>query len=253
MLPERQGEYALEATDIHKSYGDHEVLKGIDLKVRWGEVISIIGPSGSGKTTFIRTLNGLESLNRGTVHLLGQPFLKDHVLTEDSPEYKNQIVRVGMVFQSFNLFPHKTILENVMLAPNYHKMGSTLENKVTALAMLDKVGMKQHAYKYPHQLSGGQQQRVAIARALAMKPSIILFDEPTSALDPELVNEVLKVIEELAQEGLTMIIVTHEMSFAFKVSDRVMFMENGYVVAEDTPENLLNSSNERLKQFMNKA
>lgn len=216
-------------------------------------MISIIGPSGSGKTTFIRTLNGLESLNRGTINLLGQPFLKDDVLTEDSPEYKNQIVRVGMVFQSFNLFPHKTILENVMLAPNYHKMGSTLENKVTALAMLDKVGMKQHAYKYPHQLSGGQQQRVAIARALAMKPSIILFDEPTSALDPELVNEVLKVIEELAQEGLTMIIVTHEMSFAFKVSDRVMFMENGHVVAEDTPEVLLNSSNERLKQFMHKV
>ncbi|UXJ58995.1 amino acid ABC transporter ATP-binding protein [Acinetobacter baylyi] len=239
--------------NIHKAYGDHEVLKGIDLKVRWGEVISIIGPSGSGKTTFIRTLNGLESLNRGTINLLGQPFLKDDVLTEDSPEYKNQIVRVGMVFQSFNLFPHKTILENVMLAPNYHKMGSTLENKVTALAMLDKVGMKQHAYKYPHQLSGGQQQRVAIARALAMKPSIILFDEPTSALDPELVNEVLKVIEELAQEGLTMIIVTHEMSFAFKVSDRVMFMENGHVVAEDTPEVLLNSSNERLKQFMHKV
>ncbi|WP_228258875.1 amino acid ABC transporter ATP-binding protein [Acinetobacter ihumii] len=239
--------------NIHKAYGDHEVLKGIDLKVRWGEVISIIGPSGSGKTTFIRTLNGLESLNRGTINLLGQSFLKDDVLTEDSPEYKKQIVRVGMVFQSFNLFPHKTILENVMLAPNYHKMGSTLENKVTALAMLDKVGMKQHAYKYPHQLSGGQQQRVAIARALAMKPSIILFDEPTSALDPELVNEVLKVIEELAEEGLTMIIVTHEMSFAFKVSDRVMFMENGHVVAEDTPEALLNSSNERLKQFMRKA
>lgn len=253
IVPERQGEFALEAINIHKAYGDHEVLKGIDLKVRWGEVISIIGPSGSGKTTFIRTLNGLESLNRGTINLLGQPFLKDDVLTEDSPEYKNQIVRVGMVFQSFNLFPHKTILENVMLAPNYHKMGSTLENKVTALAMLDKVGMKQHAYKYPHQLSGGQQQRVAIARALAMKPSIILFDEPTSALDPELVNEVLKVIEELAQEGLTMIIVTHEMNFAFKVSDRVMFMENGHVVAEDTPEVLLNSSNERLKQFMHKV
>lgn len=252
IVPERVGELALEAQNIYKSYGDHEVLKGIDLNVRWGEVISIIGPSGSGKTTFIRTLNGLESLNKGTVNLLGKPFLQDDVLTEESSGYKDQIVHVGMVFQSFNLFPHKTILENVMLAPKYHKMGTVLDNKITALAMLDKVGMKLHAHKYPHQLSGGQQQRVAIARALAMKPSIILFDEPTSALDPELVNEVLKVIEELAQEGLTMIIVTHEMRFAFKVSDRVMFMENGYVVANDSPEALLNSSNERLQKFISK-
>lgn len=249
---EYQSEYALEAIGIHKSYGDHAVLKGIDLNVKWGEVISIIGPSGSGKTTFIRTLNGLEKLNQGTINLLGHPFLKDQTLTEDSPEYKAQIVNVGMVFQNFNLFPHKTILENVMLAPDYHKLDSKLANKVTALAMLDKVGMKQHAKKYPHQLSGGQQQRVAIARALAMHPAIILFDEPTSALDPELVNEVLKVIEELANEGLTMIIVTHEMNFAFKVSDRVMFMENGYVVANDTPENLLNSDHERLKTFIQK-
>ncbi|MGE8542254.1 MAG: amino acid ABC transporter ATP-binding protein, partial [Acinetobacter sp.] len=249
---ERHGEYALEAMNIHKAYGQHEVLKGIDLKVHWGEVISIIGPSGSGKTTLIRTLNGLEALNQGTVNLLGQPFLKDQTITEDSPEYKQQIVHVGMVFQSFNLFPHKTILENVMLAPLYHKMGTVLDNKVTALAMLEKVGMKLHANKYPHQLSGGQQQRVAIARALAMQPSIILFDEPTSALDPELVNEVLKVIEELAQEGLTMIIVTHEMRFAFKVSDRVVFMENGHVVLNDTPEVLLQSENERFQKFISK-
>lgn len=245
-------EYALEAVNIHKSYGEHEVLKGIDLKVKWGEVISIIGPSGSGKTTFIRTLNGLEKLNQGTVNLLGQPFLKDQTMTEDSPQYKSQIVHVGMVFQNFNLFPHKTILENVMLAPQYHKMDTPLANKVTALAMLDKVGMKQHAKKYPHQLSGGQQQRVAIARALAMYPSVILFDEPTSALDPELVSEVLKVIEELAQEGLTMIIVTHEMNFAFNVSDRVVFMENGYIVANDTPQNLLESDHVRLQNFIQK-
>lgn len=249
---ERQGEYALEAMNIHKAYGEHEVLKGINLNVHWGEVISIIGPSGSGKTTLIRTLNGLEALNKGTVNLLGQPFLKDQSITEDSPEYKQQIVHVGMVFQSFNLFPHKTILENVMLAPLYHKMGTVLDNKVTALAMLEKVGMKLHANKYPHQLSGGQQQRVAIARALAMQPSIILFDEPTSALDPELVNEVLKVIEELAQEGLTMIIVTHEMRFAFKVSDRIVFMENGHVVLNDTPEVLLQSENERFQKFISK-
>lgn len=249
---DRVGDYALEAINIHKSYGDHEVLKGIDLKVGWGEVISIIGPSGSGKTTFIRTLNGLETLNQGTVNLLGQPFLKDQEITANSPEYKNQIVRVGMVFQSFNLFPHKTILENVMLAPKYHKLDTNFGNKITALAMLDKVGMKQHANKYPHQLSGGQQQRVAIARALAMQPSIILFDEPTSALDPELVNEVLKVIEELAQEGLTMIIVTHEMRFAFQVSDRVIFMENGYIAAQGSPQELLSSDNERLQQFISK-
>lgn len=248
----QQGEYALEALNIHKSYGEHAVLKGIDLQVKWGEVISIIGPSGSGKTTLIRTLNGLESLNQGTVNLLGQPFLKDQELTDQSAAYKQQIVHVGMVFQSFNLFPHKTILENVMLAPLYHNMGTVLDNKITALAMLEKVGMKQHANKYPHQLSGGQQQRVAIARALAMQPSIILFDEPTSALDPELVNEVLKVIEELAAEGLTMIIVTHEMRFAFQVSDRVMFMEGGHVVLNDTPEVLMHTQHERFQRFIAK-
>ncbi|MFV5405926.1 amino acid ABC transporter permease/ATP-binding protein [Acinetobacter sp. 228] len=250
---ERSGMYALEAIDIHKSYGDQEVLKGINLNVKWGEVISIIGPSGSGKTTFIRTLNGLEALNKGTVNLLGQAFLKDQELTDESPAYKKQIIHVGMVFQSFNLFPHKTILENVMLAPLYHNMGTVLDSKITALAMLEKVGMKQHANKYPHQLSGGQQQRVAIARALAMQPSIILFDEPTSALDPELVNEVLKVIEELAREGLTMIIVTHEMHFAFKVSDRVVFMEGGHIVLNDSPEALKQAGNERLDKFMARA
>ena len=249
---ERIGNYALEAIDIHKSYGNHEVLKGIDLNVKWGEVISIIGPSGSGKTTFIRTLNGLESLNKGTVNVMGKPFLKDQVLTENSPAYKDQIIHVGMVFQSFNLFPHKTILENVMLAPQYHGMNDRGINQMTAIAMLDKVGMKLHANKYPHQLSGGQQQRVAIARALAMQPSIVLFDEPTSALDPELVNEVLKVMEQLAKEGLTMIIVTHEMNFAFKISDRVIFMEGGHIVEQGSPSELENSQNERFNQFIKK-
>ncbi|WP_298146605.1 amino acid ABC transporter permease/ATP-binding protein [uncultured Acinetobacter sp.] len=253
LTTQRTGEYALEALNIHKSYGQQQVLKGIDLQVKWGEVISIIGPSGSGKTTFIRTLNGLEKLDQGTVNLLGQPFLKDQELTEESPAYKKQIVNVGMVFQSFNLFPHKTILENVMLAPLYHAMGTVLDSKITALAMLEKVGMKPHAHKYPHQLSGGQQQRVAIARALAMQPSIILFDEPTSALDPELVNEVLKVIEELAGEGLTMIIVTHEMHFAFKVSDRVVFMEGGHIVLNDHPDVLKQAEHQRLDKFIAKA
>nr|WP_066568360.1 amino acid ABC transporter permease/ATP-binding protein [Snodgrassella sp. CFCC 13594] len=249
---EHKGAFALQAKNIHKAYGDHEVLKGIDLDVGWGEVVSIIGPSGSGKTTFIRTLNGLESLDQGEVNLLGEPFLKDHTLTPDSAEYKQRIVHIGMVFQSFNLFPHKTVLENVMLAPLYHGLGDKLASKLTALAMLDKVGMKAHANKYPHQLSGGQQQRVAIARALAMEPSVVLFDEPTSALDPELVNEVLKVMEQLAQEGLTMVIVTHEMSFAFKVSNKVVFMENGHVVVSGTPQALLSMNHERLDAFMHR-
>lgn len=251
ILYEKKGDYALEATDIHKSYGSHEVLKGIDLKVKWGEVVSIIGPSGSGKTTFIRTLNGLESLNKGTVNLMGNPFLKDQELTESSKSFKEQIVHIGMVFQNFNLFPHKTVLENVMLAPQYHKMYDKGINQLTAIAMLDKVGMKLHAKKYPHQLSGGQKQRVAIARALAMEPSIILFDEPTSALDPELVNEVLKVMAQLAEEGLTMIIVTHEMNFAFEISDRVIFMEGGHIIEQGSPAELKVSQNDRFNQFVN--
>ncbi|WP_416231987.1 MULTISPECIES: amino acid ABC transporter ATP-binding protein [Psychrobacter] len=240
----------MEAINIHKSYGEHHVLKGIDLNVKWGEVVSIIGPSGSGKTTFIRTLNSLETLNKGTVNLMGNPFLKDTVLTDKSKPFKEQIINIGMVFQNFNLFPHKTVLENIMLAPQYHKVYDKGINQLTAIAMLDKVGMKSHAKKYPHQLSGGQQQRVAIARALAMEPSIILFDEPTSALDPELVSEVLKVMEQLAKEGLTMIIVTHEMSFAFDISDRVIFMEGGHIVEQGSPEALRNSTNERFNQFV---
>ncbi|MGP5211565.1 amino acid ABC transporter permease/ATP-binding protein [Psychrobacter alimentarius] len=247
---ERKGDYALEAINIHKSYGEHHVLKGIDLNVKWGEVVSIIGPSGSGKTTFIRTLNSLETLNKGTVNLMGNPFLKDTVLTDKSKPFREQIINIGMVFQNFNLFPHKTVLENIMLAPQYHKVYDKGINQLTAIAMLDKVGMKAHAKKYPHQLSGGQQQRVAIARALAMEPSIILFDEPTSALDPELVSEVLKVMEQLAKEGLTMIIVTHEMSFAFDISDRVIFMEGGHIVEQGSPEALRNSTNERFNQFV---
>ncbi|WP_296405888.1 amino acid ABC transporter ATP-binding protein [Psychrobacter sp.] len=251
IIYEKKGDYALEAENIHKSYGSHEVLKGIDLKVKWGEVVSIIGPSGSGKTTFIRTLNGLESLNKGTVNLMGNPFLKDQILTHSSKPFKNQIIHIGMVFQNFNLFPHKTVLENVMLAPQYHKIHDKGINQLTAIAMLDKVGMKLHAKKYPHQLSGGQKQRVAIARALAMEPSIILFDEPTSALDPELVNEVLKVMAQLAEEGMTMIIVTHEMNFAFEVSDRIIFMENGHIIEQGKPSELRLSNNERFNKFIN--
>lgn len=242
--------YALTVSDLNKSYGHHKVLNNINFNVAWGEVISIIGPSGSGKTTLIRMLNGLESLDSGTVKLLGHTFLQDKIITNESASYHQQIINIGMVFQNFNLFPHKTVLENVMLAPHYHGQGTHAEIENTAYAMLDKVGMMVHAEKYPHQLSGGQKQRVAIARTLALKPSVILFDEPTSALDPQLVNEVLKVIEALAKEGLTMVIVTHEMDFAFGVSDKIIFMEDGDICFNDTPERLKQTSNERLQSFI---
>ncbi len=245
--PAAQGaEQALQVQGARKRFGDHEVLKGIDLVVKPGEVISIIGPSGSGKTSLIRTLNGLESLDGGRVLLHGQPFLDS--ARGSTPGAR--ILDIGMVFQSFNLFPHKTVLQNVMLAPQYHRRGAFADLRCEALALLDKVGMLEHAHKYPHQLSGGQQQRVAIARALAMRPSIMLFDEPTSALDPELVAEVLKVVETLAREGMTMLIVTHEMSFAFKVSDRVLFMESGRVLLDAPPAEVLASDDARVKDFL---
>ncbi|WP_163021928.1 amino acid ABC transporter ATP-binding protein, partial [Pseudomonas viridiflava] len=219
---------ALLLRSIHKRYGNHEVLKGIDLTVRPGEVISIIGPSGSGKTSLIRTVNNLESIDKGEIVLFGNDFIAagKH---PDSPVIRQGIRRIGMVFQNFNLFPHRTILDNVILAPRYHGLASSSELRRKGHALLDRVGLLAHADKYPHQLSGGQQQRVAIARALAMEPDIMLFDEPTSALDPELVGDVLNVIRDLAEEGMTMLIVTHEMDFALSISDRIVFMENGHV------------------------
>ncbi|SIO58974.1 amino acid ABC transporter permease/ATP-binding protein [Paraburkholderia phenazinium] len=232
---------ALEAIGICKSYGDHEVLKGIDLTVRAGEVVSIIGPSGSGKTSLIRTLNGLEALDDGEVRLHGAAFLwpaRGRHGKVPHAQYMRGILDIGMVFQSFNLFPHQTVLQNVTLAPRYHGRRNGVAFEEAGTRLLAKVGMAAHAHKYPHQLSGGQQQRVAIARALAMQPSIVLFDEPTSALDPELVNEVLKVIEELAREGMTMIIVTHEINFAFRISDRIVFMEAGTIVSDAPPHEL---------------
>jgi polar amino acid transport system permease protein len=228
---------AIEAIGVHKRYGDHHVLKGIDLRVTAGEVISIIGPSGSGKTSLIRTLNGLETLDDGEVRLHGEPFLWPATSTNGRlprAQYQKGIVNIGMVFQSFNLFPHRTVLDNVTLAPAYHGRLEGIELAQHGLKILGKVGLQAHACKYPHQLSGGQQQRVAIARALAMEPAIVLFDEPTSALDPELVGEVLKVIEALANEGMTMIVVTHEIDFAMRISDRVVFMDGG-LVAHDMP------------------
>lgn len=249
----RQGDFALRVLGARKHYGQLEVLKGIDLDIRFGEVVSIIGPSGSGKTTLIRTLNGLEALDRGQVELCGAPFLRGR--DEDggslgSRVHMEGIVQVGMVFQGFNLFPHKTVLENVMLAPRHHGHASDSELRALGLALLSKVGLREHAGKYPHQLSGGQQQRVAIARALAMRPQVMLFDEPTSALDPELVGDVHKVIEDLAREGMTMVIVTHEMKFAFQVSDRVVFMERGEIIQAGAPRELLDNRSERMGRFL---
>ncbi|PIA74387.1 amino acid ABC transporter permease/ATP-binding protein [Ectopseudomonas toyotomiensis] len=240
---------ALYLSNIHKHYGDHHVLKGIDLSVQPGEVISIIGPSGSGKTSLIRTVNGLESIDKGEIVLFGESFIQ----AGDRPENRRQregVRRIGMVFQSFNLFPHRTIVDNVLLAPRYHGLGDSAELRRQALALLDKVGLLAHADKYPHQLSGGQQQRVAIARALAMQPDIMLFDEPTSALDPELVGDVLAVIRDLAREGMTMLIVTHEMDFALSISDRVLFMEDGHVQLDASPAAIHHGNHQRVRRFI---
>ncbi|MDZ4358600.1 MAG: amino acid ABC transporter permease/ATP-binding protein [Variovorax sp.] len=246
---------ALELQDIHKAYGAHAVLKGVNLTVEEGEVISIIGPSGSGKTSLIRTVNALESLDRGVILLFGESHLQGGAPV-DASQMRRGIRRIGMVFQGFNLFPHLTVLQNILLAPCLHGQGSPTDQRATALRLLDKVGLLAHLHKYPHQLSGGQQQRVAIARALALKPDVMLFDEPTSALDPELVGDVLKVIQDLASEGMTMLIVTHEMEFALQISDRIVFMENGLLQVDVSPERLRQDSTgaddavERVRRFM---
>ncbi len=240
---------ALQLKGVRKSYGDQQVLKGIDLTVNTGEVICLIGPSGSGKTSLIRTINGLETLNAGEILLHGKPFLK--ATSNQAPAAPGQrILDIGMVFQSFNLFPHRSVLDNVIMAPLYHGLGDKTRLRLEGLTLLAKVGMLDHAHKYPQQLSGGQQQRVAIARALAMRPSIMLFDEPTSALDPELVSEVLKVMETLVQEGMTMLVVTHEMNFAFKVSDRILFMEEGRILHNAPSRDILASIDPRVQDFL---
>lgn len=246
-------EYALQAKHLHKAFNNIEVLGDVSLNVTPGEVVSIIGPSGSGKTTLIRLLNGMDKLNHGEVWLNDQQFI--HLEQPNSGKEKfveNHTLsqQIGMVFQGFNLFPHLTVLQNLLLAPAWHGIGSAEQREHFAAVMLNKVGMLDHANKYPHQLSGGQQQRVAIARALMMKPRIMLFDEPTSALDPEKVNEVLQVIEQLAREGITMLIVTHEMNFAFSISDRVVFMEKGRIVCDDSPNALRAGQHPRIMQFL---
>jgi len=239
----------LEMSSISKSYNGKKVLKDINLSVKPGEIVSIIGPSGSGKTTLIRTINGLETLDGGEIRLLGREFIQAGQ-KENSLAYRSQVTRLGMVFQGFNLFPHKTVLQNLMLAPKLHGVDTPKEIRERSILMLEKVGMLDHANKYPHQLSGGQQQRVAIARTLVMKPTLVLFDEPTSALDPERVNEVLQVIEKLAQEGITMLIVTHEMQFAFSISDRVVFMEQGEIIHDEAPDVLRTMKSERMSRFL---
>lgn len=239
---------------VAKSFGPKKVLKNISLDVFSGEVVSIIGPSGSGKTTLIRTINALQDIDGGQIFFDKNLWIDGSKSQQIADNFYKKVVDIGMVFQSFNLFPHKTIIENVMLAPRYHSAGDESTLKNSALLNLQKVGMAEHANKYPHQLSGGQKQRVAIARTLAMNPKVILFDEPTSALDPELVGEVLNAIELLAQEGMTMIIVTHEMRFATRISDRIVMMEEGKIVA-NVPCKDLDSLDEdsRIRQFMQQS
>ncbi|ARU61108.1 peptide ABC transporter ATP-binding protein [Tumebacillus avium] len=234
--------------NLHKSFGELEVLKGVDCEVKEREVVCVIGPSGSGKSTFLRCLNRLEDITSGDVVVLGENIADPYV---DINAVRRE---VGMVFQRFNLFPHKSVLENVMLAPVKVRKTTKAEAEQQALALLKKVGLESKAQAYPNQLSGGQQQRVAIARALAMQPKILLFDEPTSALDPEMVGEVLDVMKGLAKEGMTMIVVTHEMGFAREVGDRVLFMDQGYIMEEGTPDQIFsNPQNERTKGFLSKV
>ena len=233
---------------LKKSFGSLEVLKGIDLEVKEGEVVCLIGPSGSGKSTFLRCLNKLEETTAGTV------IVDDNDITDPKCNINKVRENIGMVFQQFNLFPHLNVLENIMLAPVDRKKLTKEEAKVTAERLLATVGLAEKAGEYPPNLSGGQQQRVAIARALAMNPDIMLFDEPTSALDPEMVGEVLEVMKQLAKDGMTMIVVTHEMGFAREVADRVIFMDGGYIVEQGTPEEVFgNPQNKRTQDFLNKV
>lgn len=245
-------EFVIHAEGVHKSFGDLQVLSDIRLQVKRGEVVCIIGPSGSGKSTFLRCLNLLEEPTAGHIFIEDeQIFPYKSQKRKNSPALRRMRSEVGMVFQQFNLWPHKTVLGNIMEAlVLVRKMGKK-EAAVTAEELLAKVGLKDKKYNYPASLSGGQQQRVAIARALAMNPTVILFDEPTSALDPELVGEVLRVMKELATEGLTMLVVTHEMGFARDVADRIVFMDHGVIVEEGPPECLFtNPKSDRLRQFL---
>ncbi len=231
----------LEIKNLNKSFGNHEVLVDISTEIKKGEVVVVIGPSGSGKSTFLRCLNFLETPSSGEINFRGTSYSsKDSEKTLNF--YRSQL---GMVFQNFNLFPHLTVLENITLAPSLVLKKNRDDTKATALELLKKVGLSEKSAAYPMSLSGGQQQRVAIARALAMNPDVMLFDEATSALDPELVGEVLKVMKDLAESGMTMIIVTHEMNFAREVADRVIFMDKGLIVEQGTPDEIFSNPKEK--------
>jgi glutamate transport system ATP-binding protein len=243
----RRGDPLVEIADVQKHYGDFLALKDINLTVNRGEVVVVIGPSGSGKSTLCRTINRLETITSGSIRIDGRE------LPKEGRELATLRADVGMVFQSFNLFAHLTILDNVTLGPIKVRKMKRADAEREATALLERVGVAHQAAKLPAQLSGGQQQRVAIARALAMNPKVMLFDEPTSALDPEMINEVLDVMISLAQEGMTMIVVTHEMGFARKAADRVVFMADGQIVEESTPEEFFTSAKSaRAKDFLSK-
>ncbi|GAX46557.1 amino acid ABC transporter ATP-binding protein [Pseudolactococcus reticulitermitis] len=238
----------IDVTDLHKSFGNNEVLKGITTRFNEGDVVCIIGPSGSGKSTFLRTLNGLEEITSGTVIVDG------YDLSNKKTDLNQVRQEVGMVFQQFNLFPNMTVLDNITYAPLELKKMSKDEAHTKALDLLEKVGLSDKADAMPESLSGGQKQRVAIARALAMDPDLMLFDEPTSALDPEMVGDVLEVMQELAKEGMTMLIVTHEMGFARKVANRVIFTDGGEILEDSTPDQVFDKpQHPRLKDFLNKV
>ncbi|HEM3615159.1 TPA: amino acid ABC transporter ATP-binding protein [Streptococcus suis] len=234
--------------DLHKYFGKNEVLKGIDLDIQQGQVVVIIGPSGSGKSTFLRTMNLLEVPTKGTVTFEGVD------ITDKSNDIFKMREKMGMVFQQFNLFPNMTVLDNITLSPIKTKGMAKDEAEKKAKELLEKVGLPDKANAYPQSLSGGQQQRIAIARGLAMDPDVLLFDEPTSALDPEMVGEVLAVMQDLAKSGMTMVIVTHEMGFAREVADRVIFMDGGVIVEDGTPEEVFeHTKEERTKDFLSKV
>lgn len=238
----------IKVKNLHKKFDELEVLKGIDEHIRPREVVVVIGPSGSGKSTFLRCLNQLETATEGEI------YVDDELITDPKCDVNKVRQKMGMVFQQFNLFPHLTILENITLAPVMLKKMTKDQAKEKAMELLKRVGLEEKAEAYPVQLSGGQKQRVAIARALAMNPEIMLFDEPTSALDPEMVGEVLDVMKDLAESGMTMVIVTHEMGFAREVASRVIFMDQGIIMENGTPEEVFtNPKNERTKLFLSKV
>lgn len=248
-------EYILQTEHLSKKFGSLEVLKDINLNVKRGEVICIIGPSGAGKSTYLRSLNQLEKITSGKIYIEGELFLhREHNKTVErvsKEKQKQLLLNMGMCFQRFNLFPHKTALQNVMIGPVEVQNVNKETARKEAMELLKRVGLEEKADEYPNRLSGGQQQRVAIARALAMKPEIMLFDEPTSALDPELVGDVLQVMKNLAKEGMTMLCVTHEMGFSKEVADRVIFMADGIIAEEGTPEEIFNHpKNERTQNFL---